>query len=68
MTEPYLEDFTVGQNFGSGRLRIDKEQITCNENGEAVQIFVGSLMVLSSGFSRHTSSGWIDRSAAVNLA
>jgi acyl dehydratase len=23
----YLEDFTVGQTFGSGRLRIDKEQI-----------------------------------------
>ena len=28
MTERYLEDFTVGQTFGSGRLRIDTEQIT----------------------------------------
>jgi acyl dehydratase len=27
MTERYLEDFAVGQTFGSGRLRIDKEQI-----------------------------------------
>jgi len=27
MTERYLEDFTVGQIFGSGRLRIDEEQI-----------------------------------------
>jgi acyl dehydratase len=27
MTERYLEDFTVGQTFGSGRLRIDEEQI-----------------------------------------
>jgi acyl dehydratase len=27
MTERYLEDFVVGQTFGSGRLRIDKEQI-----------------------------------------
>ena len=27
MTERYLEDFTVGQVFGSGRLRIDEEQI-----------------------------------------
>ena len=27
MTELYLEDFTVGQSFGSGRLRIDQEQI-----------------------------------------
>ena len=28
MTERYLEDFTAGQTFGSGRLRIDEEQIT----------------------------------------
>jgi len=28
MAERYLEDFTVGQTFGSGRLRIDAEQIT----------------------------------------
>ena len=27
MTERYLEDFTVGQTFRSGRLRIDEEQI-----------------------------------------
>jgi acyl dehydratase len=27
MTARYLEDFTVGQTFGSGRLRIDEEQI-----------------------------------------
>src|SRR4029079_97856 len=27
MSKRYLEDFTVGQTFGSGRLRIDKEQI-----------------------------------------
>ena len=27
MTERYLEDFTVGQTFVSGRLRIDEEQI-----------------------------------------
>jgi acyl dehydratase len=27
MAERYLEDFTVGQTFGSGRLRIDTEQI-----------------------------------------
>ena len=28
MAERYLEDFTVGQTFSSGRLRIDAEQIT----------------------------------------
>lgn len=27
MTELYLEDFTVGQSFASGRLRIDEQQI-----------------------------------------
>ena len=27
MTERYLEDFAVGQTFGSGRLRIDKDRI-----------------------------------------
>jgi acyl dehydratase len=27
MTDRYLEDFAVGQTFGSGRLRIDKERI-----------------------------------------
>jgi acyl dehydratase len=27
MTERYLDDFTVGQTFGSGRLRVDKERI-----------------------------------------
>jgi hypothetical protein len=28
MSRRYLEDFAVGQTFGSGRLRVDKEQIT----------------------------------------
>lgn len=27
MSERYLEDFVVGQTFGSGRLRVTKEQI-----------------------------------------
>jgi acyl dehydratase len=27
MAERYLEDFAVGQTFGSGRMRIDKERI-----------------------------------------
>ncbi|WNC95072.1 MaoC family dehydratase [Paraburkholderia sp. FT54] len=27
MNERYLEDFSVGQMFGSGRLRIDKERV-----------------------------------------
>ena len=28
MSGRYLEDFAVGQTFGSGRLRISKEQVT----------------------------------------
>ena len=28
MSERYLEDFVAGQTFGSGRLRVDKEQIS----------------------------------------
>ena len=27
MTERYLEDYAVGQKFGSGRIRVEKEQI-----------------------------------------
>ena len=27
MSGRYLEDFAVGQTFGSGRLRIDNEQV-----------------------------------------
>ena len=27
MTERYLEDYAVGQTFGSGRIRVDKERI-----------------------------------------
>src|SRR5208283_2321794 len=27
MAEQYLEDFAVGQTFGSGRMRVDKERI-----------------------------------------
>jgi acyl dehydratase len=27
MTKRYLEDFTVGQTFGSGRVRVDKDKI-----------------------------------------
>ena len=27
MTERYLEDYAVGQTFGSGRMRVDKERI-----------------------------------------
>jgi len=27
MVERYLDDFTVGQTFGSGRLRVEKDRI-----------------------------------------
>ena len=68
----YLEDFAVGQKFGSGRLRVEEGRIksfaaefdpqpfhlddaaaksskvrttTLNQNGEAVQVSVGNLIV-----------------------
>ena len=27
MTEQYLEDYAVGQKFGSGRIRVEKDRI-----------------------------------------
>ncbi len=33
MTDRYLEDFAVGQTFGSGRLRIDTEWIKIRRPG-----------------------------------
>lgn len=41
MTGRYLEDFAVGQTFGSGRMAIDEAQI----NGEAVLVMVANLLV-----------------------
>jgi hypothetical protein len=41
MTDRYLEDFAVGQTFGSGRLRIDKERIKFSQHEEATQVLLG---------------------------
>ena len=38
----YLEDFAVGQTFGSGRIKVEEQRI---QNGEPVQISVGNLLV-----------------------
>jgi len=34
MIERFLEDFAVGQIFRSGRLRIDKERISANDDAQ----------------------------------
>jgi len=47
MGEQYLEDFAVGQTFGSGRLRIEKEQASRSPQ--------------SSTRSPSTSTGWRNR-------
>ena len=32
MTKRYLEDFAVGQTFGSGRVRVDEEHLAARAN------------------------------------
>ena len=61
MTKRYLEDFAVGQTFGSGRVRVDKERIKgfaaefdpqpfhLNENAARDTIFRG--LVASGGYT-----------------
>ncbi|HWM42910.1 MAG TPA: hypothetical protein VNP36_10765 [Burkholderiales bacterium] len=49
MTARYLEDFAVGQTYGSGRLNdrgvVKVKTTTLNQRGEAVQVSVGNLFV-----------------------
>ena len=39
MTERYLEDFAVGQTFGSGRLRIEPERVLRQANAKFARRF-----------------------------
>jgi acyl dehydratase len=57
LSERYLEDFAVGQTFGSGRLRIEGERAlasqgliklrttTLNQHDEAVLVYVVNMVV-----------------------
>src|SRR5262249_32581309 len=66
MTARYLEDFTVGQRFGSGRLRMDTEQITTFAFAFNPQPFhLDEEAARNTLFRGLTASGW--HTAAVTM-
>ena len=59
MSRRYLEDFMVGQTFGSGRLRVDKEQIKAFAAEFDPQPFhLDEDAVLDTIFGGLAASGW----------
>jgi acyl dehydratase len=59
MTVRYLEDFSVGQLFGTGRLRVDKEQIFAFARQFDPQPFhVDEAAAKQSPFQGLAASGW----------
>ena len=59
MTAHYLEDFAVGQTFGTGRLRVDKEQIFAFARQFDPQPFhVDEEAARNSPFQGLAASGW----------
>ncbi|HSV23701.1 MAG TPA: MaoC family dehydratase [Xanthobacteraceae bacterium] len=59
MTRQYLEDFTVGQIFGSGRLRVDKEAIIAfAEQFDPQSYHLDEEAARKSVFSGLAASGW----------
>jgi acyl dehydratase len=59
MTEQYLEDFTVGQVFNTGRLRVDKEQIVAFATEYDPQPFhLDEEAARKSPFRGLAASGW----------
>ena len=66
MSERYLEDFAVGQMFGSGRLRIDKERILAFAAEFDLQPFhLDEAAAGRSVFGGLAASGW--HTAAVTM-
>jgi acyl dehydratase len=66
MTERYLEDFAVGQTFGSGRLRLDQERIKAFAADFDPQPFhLDEEAARKTIFRRLTASGW--HTAAVTM-
>jgi acyl dehydratase len=59
MTEQYLEDFSVGQVFNSGRLRVDKDQIIAYAKQFDPQPFhLDEVAAQKSPFRGLAASGW----------
>jgi acyl dehydratase len=66
MTDHYLEDFTVGQTFGSGRLRIDRKQIeTFAAEFDPQPFHLDEETAQSSIFGGLAASGW--HTAAITM-
>jgi acyl dehydratase len=66
LSERYLEDFAVGQTFGSGRLRIDKERAVAFAAEFDPQPFhLDEAAARRSIFGKLTASGW--HTAAVTM-
>ena len=66
MTERYLEDFAVGQTFGTGRLRIDRERALAFAAEFDPQPFhLNEAAARRSIFGGLTASGW--HTAAVTM-
>src|SRR5215510_4496520 len=66
MTERYLEDFAIGQAFGSGKIRIDKERAKAFAAEFDPQPFhLDEAAARSTIFHGLTASGW--HTAAVTM-
>ena len=68
MSERYLEDFAVGQTFGSGRLRIDKERARAFAAEFDPQPFhLDEAAARQSVFGGLAASGWHTASVTMRL-
>ncbi|HKM64092.1 MAG TPA: MaoC family dehydratase [Acidisphaera sp.] len=68
MTERYLEDFAVGQTFGSGRLRIDKDRaIAFAAEFDPQPYHLDEDAALRSIFGGLAASGWLTAAVTMRL-
>src|SRR5260370_3117646 len=68
LSERYLEDFAVGQTFGSGRLRIDKERALAFAAEFDPQPFhLDEAAARRSIFGGLTASGWYTAALTMRL-
>jgi acyl dehydratase len=68
MSKRFLEDFAVGQTFGSGRLRLDKESITKFAHEFDPQPFhLDEAAAQDSFFDGLAASGWHTAAATMRL-
>ena len=68
MTERYLEDFALGQTFGSGRLRIDKDRaIAFAAEFDPQPYHLDEDAALRSIFGGLAASGWLTAAVTMRL-